>query len=198
MQHIVLLGDSIFDNASYVPVGKSVLQHFQTLLPEGSRVTLLAVDGDIVQSVFDQLEDLPADATHLALSVGGNDALHLAGQLFGKTVQTIGEALSAAYEFVADFRSDYESLFTRLAATQLPIAACTIYDNVPGLGHRELAGLALFNDVITRTALEHRANLIDLRILCRDTADYSEVSPIEPSHLGGLKIAKAIVDWSLR
>jgi hypothetical protein len=36
MSHVVLLGDSIFDNAGYVPDGLSVLAHLRALLPAGS------------------------------------------------------------------------------------------------------------------------------------------------------------------
>ncbi len=35
MNHIVLLGDSIFDNARYVPGGPSVIEHLRRGLPAG-------------------------------------------------------------------------------------------------------------------------------------------------------------------
>ena len=38
-------------------------------------MTLLAVDGDTARDVDAQRQRLPADATHLIVSVGGNDAL---------------------------------------------------------------------------------------------------------------------------
>ena len=43
--HIVLLGDSIFDNGSYVPGGVSVIEHVRQKLPANSRASLMAVDG---------------------------------------------------------------------------------------------------------------------------------------------------------
>ena len=73
--HLVLLGDSIFDNAIYVPDGPSVIDHLRTILPAEWRATLLANDGDVTADVEGQLLKLPADATHLIISVGGNDAL---------------------------------------------------------------------------------------------------------------------------
>jgi hypothetical protein len=48
----------------------------------------------------------------------------------------------------------------------------------------------LFNDVIVRVAVEHHASVIDLRLVCNESADYA--NPIEPSGPGGLKIARAI------
>src|SRR5262249_20871634 len=45
MSHVVLLGDSIFDNDRYVPGDPSVIKHLRRALPHGWRATLLAGDG---------------------------------------------------------------------------------------------------------------------------------------------------------
>ena len=45
-KHIVLAGDSIFDNGSYVPGQPDVAQQLRNQLGEDSNVTLLAIDGD--------------------------------------------------------------------------------------------------------------------------------------------------------
>lgn len=70
--HIVLLGDSIFDNAVYVPGKPSVHQQLETkIAPRGWRASLLAVDGNVILDVAErQLKGLPKDATHLFVSVG--------------------------------------------------------------------------------------------------------------------------------
>jgi hypothetical protein len=49
----------------------------------------------------------------------------------------------------------------------------------------------MFNDVIVRVAFERQVSMIDLRMVCSETADYA--NPIEPSGPGGLNIAKAIL-----
>lgn len=67
-RHIVLLGDSIFDNALYVPGGQSVLEHLRGAMPKGDKATMVALDGATVSSVFRQIERIPDDATHLVLS----------------------------------------------------------------------------------------------------------------------------------
>ena len=72
--HIALLGDSIFDNARYVPDGLAVTDYLRRCLTL-DRITLLATDGDTTRDVSAQLQRLPRDTTHLVLSVGGNDAL---------------------------------------------------------------------------------------------------------------------------
>ena len=75
MGHVILLGDSIFDNASYVPDRPPVIEQLNQALPHGWRASLLAVDGDLTENVASQLKNLPGEATHLVVSVGGNDAL---------------------------------------------------------------------------------------------------------------------------
>jgi len=193
MSHVVLLGDSIFDNEFYVPVGFSVIEHLNQLLPNDWRATLLAVDGAVAESVLFQIERLPSDATQLVLSVGGNDALGIASSLFASRVADVRDALRRVRQVVNRFHQRYSQVLDRLGSTGLPLTVCTIYDSVPNLGEEELAGLAVFNDIITRECFKRRANLIDLRLLCDDHEDYSAISPIEPSHEGGLKIARAIV-----
>lgn len=74
-RHIVLMGDSIFDNKAYTQGEPDVVAHLQPLLPDGWRTTLLAVDGASTGSMSTQLSRVPPDATHLVLSLGGNDAL---------------------------------------------------------------------------------------------------------------------------
>ena len=191
--HLVLLGDSIFDNALYVPNGLSVLKHVRNLVAESCDVTMSALDGATVSSVFRQIERIPTTATHLALSVGGNDALRLAATVFMETTSNVGSSFQRVSEEMATFRSEYKRLVSELLDLQLPLATCTIYDCVPVLQSSEKGGLGLFNDTITRTAFELGSTLIDLRTICNEKSDYSEVSPIEPSDKGGLKIATAIV-----
>jgi hypothetical protein len=72
MGHVVLLGDSIFDNARYVPDRPPVVEQVRKCLPPGWRASLLAVDGHVTEDVLTQLTHLPSDATHLFVSAGGN------------------------------------------------------------------------------------------------------------------------------
>lgn len=192
-RNIVLLGDSIFDNQSYVPNGLAVADHLQGLLPDGDRATLLAVDGAVVGSVPRQLDRLPASATHLVLSVGGNDALAMAGRIFPQPCRNLREGVGKIFQECQTFHVSYRQLVETLLACGLPLTLLTIYDAIPGLGPAELGGLCVFNDIITRTAFEKGTNLIYLRILCSDETDYSPLSPIEPSDEGGRKIASAVL-----
>ena len=75
MPHAVLLGDSVFDNSSYTHGGPDVVTQLRALLPSSWGTSLGAVDGHTTLDIRRQVAGLPAAATHLALSVGVNDAL---------------------------------------------------------------------------------------------------------------------------
>jgi hypothetical protein len=75
MSHLILLGDSVFDNAAYTDGGPDVVTQLNEALPAGWAASLLAIDGSITGDIAVQVGCLPSDATHLALSVGGNDAI---------------------------------------------------------------------------------------------------------------------------
>src|SRR4051812_49212957 len=94
MGHVVLLGDSIFDNARYVPGGPSVVEHLRRHLPAGWKATLLARDGAGTAELPRQLERVPTDGTHLVVSVGGNDALDHSGLLLHEPAGSFAEVLS--------------------------------------------------------------------------------------------------------
>lgn len=193
MGHVCLLGDSIFDNASYVKGQPAVIEHLRRALPTGWVATLVAVDGDSAIDVHEQLRRLDPSATHLFVSAGGNDAYNASG-VFGERVLTVADAVQLLAKAQARFRHDYQSLLRALLAVGKPVTVCTIYDAIPGLGEAERAGLALFNDVIIRSAVEELVPVIDLRIVCNEAQDYSDISPIEPSGQGGAKIAQVIAD----
>ncbi|AWM40417.1 hypothetical protein GobsT_10870 [Gemmata obscuriglobus] len=191
MSHVVLLGDSIFDNALYVPDRPPVIEQVRRGLPAGWKGTLVAVDGATVEGIALQLPRVPADASHLVLSIGGNDALLAAGLLREPAV-TVGDALATLAEALAEFRTAYQRMLQSVLALKKPTAVCTIYDAIPVIGAAERAALAGFNDTIARAAVGSGLPLVDLRVVCDHADDYAPVSPIEPSVVGGAKIADAI------
>lgn len=92
MEHIVLLGDSIFDNAAYVPAGTQVSMQLQARLP-AHQISLLARDGAVLADMVgqvDHLAGLPQPATRLVISCGGNDVLELVGAFSARGRGTIG------------------------------------------------------------------------------------------------------------
>ena len=188
MNHIVLLGDSIFDNGVYVPGELAVIDQVRERIADTDSATLLAIDGDITSDVANQLTGLPDDTTHLFISVGGNDALRVSHVLNSDSNSVVRE-LTQAYE---GFRTNYRSMLDKACSYNKPITLCTIYDSVPNLDKSAVMALSVFNDTILREAFVRRMPIVDLRLLCSEAEDYSELSPIEPSSAGGAKIADAI------
>ncbi|WP_152053258.1 SGNH/GDSL hydrolase family protein [Tautonia marina] len=192
MPHVVLLGDSIFDNAAYVPGGPSVLDHLRKHLLPSWRATLLAVDGSVTEDVARQLKELPRDATHLVVSTGGNDALGARSWILHEPAESVAGVLTALDGIREAFQATYRTMLDQLRSFHRPVAVCTIYDAIPGLSPAERAGLALFNETILREASRAIVSVIDLRLACNDPDDFSPLSPIEPSAFGGSKIARLI------
>jgi hypothetical protein len=193
MPHVVLLGDSIFDNARYVPDRPAVIDQLRRGLPAGWQATLLAVDGSITADVPRQIARLPADATHLFVSVGGNDALGESG-IVNQPARSVGAGLEMLHAVGVSFREAYRTMLGATLAVGKPLAVCTVYDAIPGLGPAERTALALFNDVILREAIAASVPIVDLRLVCDRADDFSPLSPIEPSHIGGSKITRVIAE----
>lgn len=184
---VVLCGDSIFDNAAYVDGAPEVAAQLRALLHPDDAVTLLAVDGSVSEEMAAQFEAISADATHLIVSTGGNDILHHTALLDAK-VDTVADALARIREASAGFADAHRRAVELAATLDLPVAFCTIYD--ANMGPLITTALSIFNDAITRNVHRAGVDLIDLRLVCTDAADYA--NPIEPSVEGGEKIAHAI------
>ena len=192
MPHIVLLGDSIFDNAAYVQGGADVETHLRRLLPAGWGATLAAVDGAVIDDVPAQLRRVGPEATHLVVSVGGNDALAHA-DLLDRPSRSSADALGWLADAAGRFDARYRRMLDAVLALRRPTTLCTIYEGNLGPPADRLAAVALaaFNDRILRAAVAAHASAIELRLVCTEPADYA--NPIEPSVRGGERIARAIV-----
>ncbi len=197
MNHLILVGDSIFDNRAYVAGGPAVIDQVQSSIAPDWRATLLAVDGNTSVQVPNQLKRLPSDCTHLVLSAGGNDAIGCL-DLMGTPVPNLMGALGTLSRMLAGFEQSYMALLTEILSLNKPLMVCTIYDSVPGLTDPLKLALALFNDIIIRNAVSRGVPILDLRMICTESDDYSIKSPIEPSSQGGNKIALRMVSAMLR
>lgn len=191
-KHIVLVGDSIFDNGGYVDEGDSVIEQLNRKLAENTKATLLAVDGDVTDDVYAQLEKLPSDTTHVFVSCGGNDALRIASVL-NKPVESVGQAMDVFTEIKNQFEERYSKMIRALSSKVENVTICTVHDSVPEYTERALTALSMFNEVILKEAFRMDAPVIDLRLACNEAKDYSPISPIEPSKYGAKKISDLII-----
>jgi lysophospholipase L1-like esterase len=192
MTFITLLGDSIFDNKVYVGRKKDTIERLRDELEHGENAVLLAVDGSVVTDVHRQIKDIPAETTHLVLSVGGNDALAEA-DILDAPVDSSGAVFDELSVIGKEFETRYRTLIQKLISLEIPLTVCTIYHPVftdKAMQRRAVAALSTFNDVIISTAIDYGLPIIDLRKVCRTFEDYA--NPIEPSSEGSRKIAVAI------
>ena len=196
-KRLVLLGDSIFDNAAYVQPGEpDVAAHLRARLPSADwQVELRAVDGSIVSQVPAQLADVAIEPSDIfVMSAGGNDALGSISLLSDPTPYTFSEVLDRLYRMRESFRSSYAATLDHILARQRPTVVCTIYNpqfDEALLQRTGEAALSIFNDVIMQEAVRRRVPLIDLRLICTDAVHFA--NPIEPSNEGGARIAEAII-----
>jgi hypothetical protein len=190
-EHIALLGDSIFDNASYTRGLPDVVTHLRQLLPTGVIATLLAVDGSTTGDIGDQVAEIPLEVSRAVLSVGGNDAL-LNADILDLPVKSTREALHLFGERVSIFEQNYRAAVANVLSRVPRVTVCTVYNgNLPDdQAPSARVALMMFNDAIFRVAFQLRLPVIDLRLICSEPSDYA--NPIEPSGKGGAKIARAI------
>jgi hypothetical protein len=193
MKHIILLGDSILDNKSYVGGGLDVVSHLRQQMPDDWKATLCAVDGSLVENVRSQARDLPDDTTHIVVSAGGNNAL-MNADVLQLRVSSGAEVFDRLADLASAFESQYSNMLRAVLSLNKPTGVCTIYyPRMPdALVQRiAVAALSTFNDVIIKQAFLAGVPLIDLRLVCNEDSDYA--NEIEPSEAGGGKIAKTIL-----
>ncbi len=183
MKQITLLGDSIFDNKSYVGDGKDTITHLRERMKkrgDGSDAVLAAVDGAVAAGVASQLRNVSPETTHLIVSIGGNDALGETGVLDMK-VSSNADVFNDLADRTATFEDRYKRMIDMILGLKKPTALCTVYyPRMEQAVYQKLAvaALASFNDVIIRQAFLNGLPLIDLRFVCNEDADYANA--IEP------------------
>ena len=189
--HVVLLGDSILDNAPYTDGRPDVTAHLSRRLGPDGRVTLLALDGSVTDDVPEQVSRLDASATHLVLSIGGNDALAVSEAL-GLPVERVADAFRIFHEVIGDFRTSYRAAIESVVSTGCPALVLTIYNGWfdPAEAPILTTAVRLFNDVIIDEATSRGLPVVDLRRVCTRESDYA--NPIEPSSSGGDRIAEQV------
>ncbi len=194
-KHVCLIGDSVFDNDEYIPGEPGFIEQMRRSIPETWSALKVAVDGDCIEDIPNQLENVPPHITDIVVSIGGNDLMR-SRHLLTQAAQGVGlEELIASP--LADFEIAYGWMLDTVLERGLPVSACTIYTAIPFVEPemRDHAPTAIgaFNALILRLAEARGASVIRLDLACTDKRDFSEMSPIEPSSQGGQKIVDAIL-----
>lgn len=189
---LVLLGDSILDNASYTRPAADTAYHLREQLGGRWRVELLARDGACISDVRFQLSHIPAQVDCIVLSIGGNDAAQHV-DLLERRVSSAAEVLDALIGIGDRFASEYRELAERVMPTTPRLVLCTIYEPPlydPVVARLARVPLGVLNDRIIQVASRLRLEVLDLRTVCTEDSDF--VQQIEPSATGAVKIAAAI------
>jgi len=205
--HVVLLGDSILDNQSYViHDGPSVIEQLQFKIKDQSlpwKATLLAVDGAVISGVKRQIQALPEDTTVMVMSIGGNNGLGELGRIhgMGNSIFNPVTMYSVMTEFLADFRKRYSENLdlvigqaNEVCSSPVPLILCTIYYPMfEDFFSKTVAylGLSFVNNIILDEAKKRGLPVIELGTLFDKPQDYA--NPIEPGVPGGDKITNNII-----
>ena len=218
MSKVALLGDSIVDNKVYVGTGEfSVLEHLESL--SDLEFSQIAVDGHTTVGVLqEQIDKIEKDPDFIVLSIGGNDLLEYLYLLVDDINKHLfSRNLEIMNSFVEPIRERYEEIVERLTKEQGKVLLCTVYNGdfergdgyetleinqefttsfgVLFQGKQEAAGVIarVFNDIVYSTGNKFGVDVLELREIFTESADYA--NPIEPSHIGGRKLAEKILEW---
>ena len=200
MAAVCLLGDSIIDNKVYVGRNElSVKEHLEAM--SESMFNQIAVDGHTTKDVLNfQLNQLPKISTHKVLSIGGNDLLQQISFLKNKDALTTKEVMEQAVCKLAPIKKRYRTIVEKLSQENSKLLLCTVYEGnlTNDLFYRDIAFasqamVSMLNDVIFSTAATFNVDVLELRNIFTTPEDYA--NPIEPSHIGGKKLASRIIEW---
>ena len=176
---IILIGDSVFNNNSYVEKGKAVNEILQKNSDENITIICLARNDSTINNVYQQLENVNIDLNDklitVFLSVGGNDIMNLQQQNLDDTFEKYKTLIGA--------------ITTKLPNVKLVLlniyypANTSKYDS-------------LIDKWNTNIDLEYESNnkniyILNLANLLKEPSDF--VFDIEPSIIGGEKIANKIL-----
>ena len=202
MTSITLLGDSIIDNKTYVQQQEySVLEHLNSL--SKNEFLQIAYDGDTTVNVLErQLQSQEvAKSSHLVLSIGGNDLLQNILFLHDGPIENINKALPDVHkQILKPLEQRFETIVEKLSSHRANLLLCTVYEGDLGrtdefrdvLDSSKIM-VSSFNDTVYKTASKYNADVLELRHIFTSPEDYA--NPIEPSHVGGERLAQAIMDW---
>ncbi|HYC31876.1 MAG TPA: SGNH/GDSL hydrolase family protein [Gemmatimonadales bacterium] len=191
---VALLGDSILDNAPYTRPEPDTTAVLRERLAAGWTVVRLARDGATMSDMRFQLAELDGSPDHAVVSIGGNDATGHIG-LLDRRATHAAEVLEELLGIADEFQRRYEATVAAVAERARHTVLCTIYEvplEPPAVARLARVPLAVLNDRIVRTAARLGVDVLELRSVCTDPADF--VRQIEPSPRGAGKIARAIAD----
>jgi lysophospholipase L1-like esterase len=185
---IVMLGDSMLENANYVNKDRSVTElvknyveakdyNFYNFAKDGE--TIPTVSHKIARLTSNQIQKLNKRTTHIFLSVGGNDILKLNQPLEASVI-------------VSTFLKYIELI--KLIKSRFPNAKLTVLNlYTPTASWIEIYRISIkqWNEALEQKKTKYNYGIIDVNKLLFDKQDFTH--DIEPSVIGGQKIVNEII-----
>jgi hypothetical protein len=179
---IILLGDSMLNNSNYVQ--QSIPQ---MLLMKTPNVLNLATDGSLINGCYSQINKIPIELnnsnSYMFISVGGNNILNTKGTVDTSVIHTLFNEYMALLQFIK----------TKLPTVILTVLNLYLPTNSQYKSYADY--VHIWNSLIQTNAYT-LYNVIDTNNLLTQSADF--IYGIEPSEIGGEKIANAIYEQTTK
>jgi lysophospholipase L1-like esterase len=186
-ESIVLLGDSILKNNSYVSNGKGI----DDLLEErnNGKVYSLAENHSKIVDIYSQIDKIPSDlnngSTMIFLSAGGNDILSFyVDQEQDSTNDTALNPMFSAYKKLV------ESIQTKMDKAKIFLLDIYYPDNIKYKQFHPI--ISEWNKKIYDYANKNNYKVLKISNNLTETTDFT--MGIEPSSTGGVKIVDLILN----
>lgn len=187
---IVLLGDSILKNDSYVKNGKSITQIL--LEKTGDKTYCYAQNDATISSAYSQIGQIPLElnipSTTLFLSIGGNDILQ---KYVESSNKTSADDFSVLNPIFAAYKNLVKAIQARMNLTRIVLVDLYYPNNSKFTPLRPM--IAEWNRMLNEYASENNGIIRILKISSVVTASEDFTLEIEPSEKGGEKIASSIL-----
>lgn len=178
---VILMGDSVLNNANYVSAGNSVYDYLKKKL---NKVINLAKDGATINDLYTQLDKIPVDLnntdTYIFISAGGNDILNKRTELTTNEIRRL-------FDTYMDF---LKALRAKLGSTKINIINLYLPTNPRFQSYK--TSVDQWNQLINQYSnkIGEMYNVVDLHSLLKTPEDF--VYDIEPSESASNKIANLI------
>lgn len=189
--NIILLGDSILKNNSYVQDGKGI----DDLLKERNigHIYSLATNNSFINDVYYQFTNIPSDLnnnkTYIFLSTGGNDILkNFVENTPNEEKDHILNTIFKAYKKLV------KSIQTKMNLANLILIDIYYPSNIKYSQHRPI--IEKWNQKLEDFKNENNSNIYDVLYSSKILTSANDFTfDIEPSSLGGKKLVDEMVNY---
>jgi len=178
------MGDSVLNNAKYVEKQDTV---YSKLKQKMDNVYLFAEDGATLMDAYQQLDKIPVSLNNqnsfLFISVGGNNILN---PLFQNTDKTVDELFEKYMTFLSSLKIKMDNINN--------IILLNIYYPTNNQFNKYHPYIYKWNQLLNENQGKYGYQILGIDKVMTNKYDF--IYNIEPSVIGGSKIADAIVQYN--